>query len=119
MAGVLDTARYRAFLAEALDVSVRDIQAMVLGGHGDTMVPLISYTTRERHPDHAAACDAGEARRDRGPHAQRRRRDREAPQDRLGVLRAVGGRGADGRGDRAATRSAFCRAPRGSRASTA
>ena len=45
MAGVLDTARYRAFLAEALDVSVRDIQAMVLGGHGDTMVPLISYTT--------------------------------------------------------------------------
>src|SRR5689334_23645896 len=45
MAGVLDTARYRAFLAEELDVSVRDIQAMVLGGHGDTMVPLISYTT--------------------------------------------------------------------------
>src|SRR2546423_15143387 len=44
MAGVLDTARYRAFLAEALDVSVRDIQAMVLGGHGDTMVPLVSYT---------------------------------------------------------------------------
>jgi malate dehydrogenase len=45
MAGVLDSARYRSFLAEALDVSVRDIQAMVLGGHGDTMVPLISYTT--------------------------------------------------------------------------
>ena len=45
MAGVLDTARYRAFLAEAIDVSVRDIQAMVLGGHGDTMVPLISYTS--------------------------------------------------------------------------
>jgi malate dehydrogenase len=45
MAGVLDTARYRAFLAEALDVSVADIQAMVLGGHGDTMVPLVSYTT--------------------------------------------------------------------------
>src|SRR5687768_10639071 len=45
MAGVLDTAPYRAFLAEALDVSVRDIQAMVLGGHGDTMVPLISYTS--------------------------------------------------------------------------
>lgn len=45
MAGVLDTARYRAFLAAALDVSVEDIQAMVLGGHGDTMVPLISYTT--------------------------------------------------------------------------
>ncbi|MFN2398710.1 MAG: malate dehydrogenase [Gemmatimonadaceae bacterium] len=45
MAGVLDTARYRAFLAEAMDVSVHDIQAMVLGGHGDTMVPLISYTS--------------------------------------------------------------------------
>src|SRR5437867_5385940 len=45
MAGVLDTARYRSFLAEALDVSVQDIQAMVLGGHGDTMVPLTSYTT--------------------------------------------------------------------------
>ena len=45
MAGVLDTARYRMFLAEAIDVSVEDIQAMVLGGHGDTMVPLVSYTT--------------------------------------------------------------------------
>ncbi len=44
MAGILDTARYRTFLAEAMDVSVEDIQAMVLGGHGDTMVPLISYT---------------------------------------------------------------------------
>jgi malate dehydrogenase len=45
MAGVLDTARYRMFLGEAMDVSVEDIQAMVLGGHGDTMVPLVSYTT--------------------------------------------------------------------------
>jgi malate dehydrogenase len=45
MAGVLDTARYRSFIAEALDVSVEDIQAMVMGGHGDTMVPLTSYTT--------------------------------------------------------------------------
>src|SRR5690606_27638468 len=45
MAGVLDTARYRSFLALELDCSVEDIQAMVLGGHGDTMVPLISYTT--------------------------------------------------------------------------
>ena len=45
MAGVLDTARFRSFIAEALDVSVEDIQAMVLGGHGDTMVPLVTYTT--------------------------------------------------------------------------
>ena len=45
MAGVLDTARYRSFIALELDVSVEDIQALVLGGHGDTMVPLISYTT--------------------------------------------------------------------------
>jgi malate dehydrogenase len=45
MAGVLDTARYRTFLSEAAGVSVEDIQAMVLGGHGDTMVPLISTTT--------------------------------------------------------------------------
>ena len=45
MAGVLDTARYRAFLAMELDVSVRDIQALLMGGHGDTMVPLPRYTT--------------------------------------------------------------------------
>ena len=45
MAGVLDTARYRAFIAMELGVSVRDIQAMVLGGHGDSMVPLVRYTT--------------------------------------------------------------------------
>ena len=45
MAGVLDTARFRAFIAMELDVSVEDIQAMVLGGHGDTMVPLVSYTS--------------------------------------------------------------------------
>jgi len=42
MAGVLDTARYRTFIADALGVSVKDVQAMVLGGHGDTMVPLSS-----------------------------------------------------------------------------
>ena len=45
MAGVLDTARYRMFLSEALDISVEDVQAMVLGGHGDTMVPLPRYST--------------------------------------------------------------------------
>jgi len=45
MAGILDTARYRAFLAEALDISPKDIQAVLMGGHGDTMVPLPRYTT--------------------------------------------------------------------------
>ncbi len=45
MAGILDTARYRAFLAEALNISPRDIQALLMGGHGDTMVPLPRYTT--------------------------------------------------------------------------
>jgi len=45
MAGILDTARYRSFIAEALNVSVEDIQALVLGGHGDSMVPLVRYTT--------------------------------------------------------------------------
>lgn len=45
MAGILDTARYRAFLATELNVSPKDIQAVLLGGHGDTMVPLPRYTT--------------------------------------------------------------------------
>src|SRR5690554_4503308 len=45
MAGILDTARYRSFLALALDVSPKDIQAVLMGGHGDTMVPLPRYTT--------------------------------------------------------------------------
>lgn len=45
MAGILDTARYRSFIAEALNVSVEDISALVLGGHGDSMVPLTNYTS--------------------------------------------------------------------------
>lgn len=45
MAGVLDSARFRTFLAEEIGVSVEDVQAMVLGGHGDTMVPLLRYST--------------------------------------------------------------------------
>jgi len=45
MAGILDTGRYKAFLSEALNVSPKDIQAVLMGGHGDTMVPLPRYTT--------------------------------------------------------------------------
>src|SRR5207248_463423 len=45
MAGVLDTARYRTFIAEALGVSVQNVQGFVLGGHGDSMVPVPRYTT--------------------------------------------------------------------------
>jgi malate dehydrogenase len=45
MAGVLDSARFRYFLAEEFNVSVEDVTAFVLGGHGDTMVPLVRYST--------------------------------------------------------------------------
>jgi malate dehydrogenase len=45
MAGILDTARFRAFIADELDVSTKDIQALLMGGHGDTMVPLPRFTT--------------------------------------------------------------------------
>jgi malate dehydrogenase len=45
MAGVLDSARFRHFLAEEFDVSVEDVTAFVLGGHGDTMVPIVQYST--------------------------------------------------------------------------
>ena len=102
MAGVLDSARFRYFLAEELGVSVEDVTAFVLGGHGDTMVPLVRYSTVAGIPlpdhDQDGLDDAGEARRDRPAHPRRRRRDRQFPENRLGVLRA-GERGdRDGRG---------------------
>lgn len=50
MAGVLDSARFRSFIAETLNVSAADVQAMVLGGHGDTMVPLLKRTTVKGRP---------------------------------------------------------------------
>ena len=102
MAGVLDSARFRYFIAEELGVSVEDVTAFVLGGHGDTMVPLVRYTTVAGIPlpdiikmgwTTQAKIDA-----DRPAHPRRRRRDRQLPQDRLGLLRA-GERGdLDGRG---------------------
>ena len=45
MSGILDSARFRFFLAEEFNVSVEDVTAFVLGGHGDTMVPLVRYST--------------------------------------------------------------------------
>jgi malate dehydrogenase, NAD-dependent len=45
MAGILDSARYKAFIADALDVSPRDVSALLLGGHGNSMVPLVRYTS--------------------------------------------------------------------------
>ena len=63
MAGVLDSARMRAFIALELNVSVENIHAFVLGGHGDTMVPLPRYLDRRRHPHHRPASE-GTYRRD-------------------------------------------------------
>ena len=64
MAGILDSARFRHFLAEEFDVSVKDVTAFVLGGHGDTMVPLRPLLDRRRHP-------AARPRRDGLDHARR------------------------------------------------
>ena len=55
MAGVLDSARFRTFIAMELGVSVKDVHAFVLGGHGDTMVPLSALHHRGRRADHRAA----------------------------------------------------------------
>ena len=102
MAGVLDSARFRYFLAEEFRVSVEDVTAFVLGGHGDMMVPLVRYSTVAGIPlpdlvTHGLD-DAGAARQNRPAHPRWRRRDRRAVEDRLGVLRAgeLGDR--DGRG---------------------
>ena len=84
MAGVLDSARFRAFVAWELGVSVEDVTALVLGGHGDTMVPLIRYCTVAGIPV-TKLIAKDEARRDRRAHQERGRRDRGAAQDGLGV----------------------------------
>jgi malate dehydrogenase len=89
MAGVLDSARFRHFLAEEFKVSVEDVTAFVLGGHGDTMVPVVQYSTVAGIPDPRPHQDGlvqpGEDRRDRQAHPRRRRRDRRLAQDRLGL----------------------------------
>ena len=88
MAGVLDSARFRAFIADELKVSVENVTAFVLGGHGDTMVPLPRYSTVAGIPiteliaprPARTACPA---------HSRRRRRDREVSEDRQRLLRSV------------------------------
>ena len=119
MAGVLDSARFRTFIAMEMDVSVEDVTAMVLGGHGDTMVPLSRYSTVAGIPI-TELLPAERVTRDRGAHRQRWRGDRRSAQDRQRLLRAghVGRR--DGRFDpaRQATRPAlsasFCKVSTGS-----
>ena len=101
MAGVLDSARFRHFLAEEFGVSVEDVTAFVLGGHGDDMVPLVALLDGRRHPAarprQDGLDDAGEARRHGRAHPQGRRRDRQPAQDRLRLLRARGLRHRHGR----------------------
>ena len=89
MAGVLDSARMRCFLAEALDVSVENVTAFVLGGHGDTMVPLPALLNLRRHSDYRVAVKRTD-RRDCEAHRGWRRRDREPAEDWICLLRAVG-----------------------------
>jgi hypothetical protein len=97
MAGVLDSARMSTFVAMELNVSVENVHSFVLGGHGDTMVPLPRFSTVAGIPI-TELLSEGEDRRHRGAHRQRRRRDHQAGgHERL--VRARSGRGGDVRGD--------------------
>ena len=88
MAGVLDSARFRTFIAEELNVSVENVTAFVLGGHGDTMVPLARYSTVAGIPI-TELMDADRLERSDPAHARRRRRDREVSEDRQRLLCAL------------------------------
>ena len=115
MAGVLDSARFRHFLAEELNVSVEDVSAFVLGGHGDTMVPMPRFSTvagiRLAGTGQDGLDQAGPAGPDRAAHPRWRRRDRRPAQDRLGLLRAGHQRPSPWRKAISRTRSASCPAP--------
>ena len=97
MAGVLDSARFRTFIAAELNVSVENVTAFVLGGHGDTMVPLPRYSTVAGIPITELIAPE-RLEQTRAAHARRRRGDREVSQDRQRLLRAVGRSYRDGRG---------------------
>ena len=99
MAGILDTARFSTFIAWETGSSVKDVQAMVLGGHGDQMVPVVSATTVGGVPLRKLVAEeqiAGDGR----AHREGRRRARE-PDGHVGLVRAGRGRRADGRLDHA------------------
>ena len=117
MAGVLDTARYRSFISLELGVSVEDIQALVLGGHGDTMVPLVSYTSISGIP---LTQFLGEDRIE--ALIERTRKggagDRRPSQDWERLLRALGGSRPDGRGHREGQAPHSSMRPHTSRANT-
>ena len=95
MAGVLDSARMRTFIAMELNVSVENVHAFVLGGHGDTMVPLPRYSTVAGIPItelHVEGADRGDLQ----AHRRRRRRDHQAGRHER-LVRAGRGGGRDGR----------------------
>ena len=96
MAGVLDSARFRAFIAEELKVSVENVTAFVLGGHGDTMVPLPRYSTVAGIPI-TELIEKSKLDRARSTHARRRRGNREVPENRLRLLRPFRRSNRDGR----------------------
>ena len=90
MAGVLDSARMRTFIAMELQVSVENVSAFVLGGHGDTMVPLAAVFDGRRHSDHRVAISRSHQGHLR-PHCQRRRRNHQTGRhQRMVCTRRVG-----------------------------
>ncbi len=122
MAGILDSARFRHFLAEEFDVSVKDVTAFVLGGHGDTMVPLTRYSTVAGIPLPDLVKMGWTTQEKLDAIVQRTRDggggDRRPAEDRLGLLRAGGERRSRWPRPTSRTRSACCPAPPISPAST-
>ena len=115
-AGILDTARFRTFIAWETGASVRDVQALVLGGHGDQMVPVVSATTVGGVPLRRARLRGADPADGRA-HGEGRRRDRAAARH-LRLVRAGRGDRGDGRRDPPRPEARPARARRCSRAST-
>ena len=98
MAGVLDSARFRTFIAQELNVSVENVTGVVMGGHGDTMVPLVRLSNVAGIPL-TELMDQATIDRIVDRTRERRRGDREVPEDGQRVLCSFGGGGGDGRVD--------------------